>query len=138
MIKQKTEHYRLEKWIDGSFTIWGRGADGKPIPLMDMENQEELQEVCFLLRPPARERIPYKVWEEIAFHYALSQNAAGGFYTILLRYQEGHPERAHWKQMYMASFSKAGAYHFVWRLLGGEPRTLEDWYEALKRRWQKR
>jgi hypothetical protein len=138
MIKQKTENYRLEEWIDGSFTIWGRGADDKPTPLMDLENQEELQEVCSLLCLPTKAiKLPYKVWYAIAYHYAIAQNAAGQFSSNLLRYEEGHPERAHWKQMYMASFSKANAFSFTWKLLGGAHRILEDWYEEMKRRWSK-
>lgn len=81
-------------------------------------------------------KLPYKIWYEIAYHYAISQNAAGIFY--------GHMQRSavhdaqHWKGQYLASFSKASAYHYVWRLLGGDPRTLEDWYEKMKGRWQKR
>ena len=82
-------------------------------------------------------KLPYKVWYDIAYHYAIAQNAAGKFSMQLLKHEEVTLESAHWKQMYMASFSKANAFHYVWRLLGGAPRTLEDWYEAMKGRWQK-
>lgn len=139
MIKQKTENYRLEKWIDGSFTIWGRGTAGQPTPLMDMENQEELQEVCSLLRPLARERIPYKVWYDIAYHYAISHNATIKFNEQLEKVGTSTPnlEEYYWRRMWLTSMGKATAYRRMWLLLGGREGTLKDWYEEMKRRWQK-
>lgn len=138
MIKQKTENYRLEKWIDGSFTIWGRGAAGQPTPLMDMENQEELQEVCSLLHPLAKVpgKQPYKVWYDIAYHYAISHNATIKFDAQLEKVGTSTPilEEYYWKRMWLTSMGKATAYKHIWILLGGREWILKAWYEEMKGR----